>query len=378
MARRRRLEGHADNAAPALFGGLNSVIAGRGRDSGRACDGRGRDDLRLVVATPVGRSCHGEGAGGAAATRCRARTPSSTCSGCCRSCTRCSRATTTGCARPCKDRWHQPARASLVPLLARGAGARGSGRARRVPVGGRAVGCAARRAQTRRDVATAVVIDVRARRSGRDRPDARCGRPGRRRVPRASGSGEEISMKFVAGLTCHLCGATYPPKARWVCSDCLGPLEVTLRLRRDAQGDQPRADRVAPADRCGAISSCCRSRSRRPVSIPGSRRSCARRGWPRSSASSELYIKDDSVNHPTFSYKDRVVSVAATQGVELGFPRLRLRVHRAILPAASPRTPRASDCRATSSSRTISSRPRFSARRSIGRTSSPSKATTTM
>jgi threonine synthase len=35
---------------------------------------------------------------------------------------------------------------------------------------------------------------------------------------------------------------------------------------------------------------------------------------------SELYIKDDSVNHPTFSYKDRVVSVAATRAVELGFP----------------------------------------------------------
>ena len=30
-------------------------------------------------------------------------------------------------------------------------------------------------------------------------------------------------MKFVAGLTCHLCGATYPAEALWVCSDCLGP-----------------------------------------------------------------------------------------------------------------------------------------------------------
>ena len=27
----------------------------------------------------------------------------------------------------------------------------------------------------------------------------------------------------------------------------------------------------------------------------------------------EVFIKDDSVNHPTFSYKDRVVSVAATR-----------------------------------------------------------------
>jgi threonine synthase len=33
----------------------------------------------------------------------------------------------------------------------------------------------------------------------------------------------------------------------------------------------------------------------------------------------ELYIKDDSVNHPTFSYKDRVVSVAMSKAVEFGF-----------------------------------------------------------
>ena len=32
----------------------------------------------------------------------------------------------------------------------------------------------------------------------------------------------------------------------------------------------------------------------------------------------QLYLKDDSVNHPTLSYKDRVVSVAATRAVELG------------------------------------------------------------
>jgi threonine synthase len=33
----------------------------------------------------------------------------------------------------------------------------------------------------------------------------------------------------------------------------------------------------------------------------------------------ELYIKDDGSSHPTFSYKDRVVSVALTRAVELGF-----------------------------------------------------------
>jgi len=33
----------------------------------------------------------------------------------------------------------------------------------------------------------------------------------------------------------------------------------------------------------------------------------------------ELYIKDDSVSHPTLSFKDRVVSVALTRAKELGF-----------------------------------------------------------
>jgi len=33
----------------------------------------------------------------------------------------------------------------------------------------------------------------------------------------------------------------------------------------------------------------------------------------------ELYLQDDSVNHPTFSYKDRVVSVAATRANKQGF-----------------------------------------------------------
>src|SRR5690606_31765333 len=33
----------------------------------------------------------------------------------------------------------------------------------------------------------------------------------------------------------------------------------------------------------------------------------------------ELYIKDDSASYPTFSYKDRVVSVALTKAREFGF-----------------------------------------------------------
>lgn len=125
-------------------------------------------------------------------------------------------------------------------------------------------------------------------------------------------------MKFVTGLTCHLCGTTYPPKALWVCGECLGPLEVTfdyaavrLVLTRALIESRPR--------------SLWRYLELLPVESPKTGFNSGMTPLVRATrlASAlgvdELYIKDDSVNHPTFSYKDRVVSVAATRAVELGF-----------------------------------------------------------
>src|SRR5258708_28189811 len=37
----------------------------------------------------------------------------------------------------------------------------------------------------------------------------------------------------------------------------------------------------------------------------------------------ELWIKDDSCNYPTYSYKERVVSVAISNAVEFGFHTVR-------------------------------------------------------
>ena len=125
-------------------------------------------------------------------------------------------------------------------------------------------------------------------------------------------------MRFVTGLTCHLCGATRKADASWVC-ECLGPLEVSFDY---------------PAIRASISRSLIESRPPSlwrylellPVEAP---RTGFHSGFtPLVRATrladalgvQELYIKDDSVNHPTFSYKDRVVSVAATRAVELGFP----------------------------------------------------------
>jgi threonine synthase len=119
------------------------------------------------------------------------------------------------------------------------------------------------------------------------------------------------------GLQCHLCKTSFPAGATYVCDRCLGPLEPVydygaIRLTRDQIEKRPK--------------NLWRYRELLPIT-----------GEPRTGFNSgftplvrcdrlaerlgvrELYIKDDSVNHPTLSYKDRVVSVAATRAVELGF-----------------------------------------------------------
>ena len=126
-------------------------------------------------------------------------------------------------------------------------------------------------------------------------------------------------MKFVAGLTCHLCGASYAPQALWVCTDCLGPLEVSY----DYDAIRAVVSRELIESRPPSL---WRYLELLPVEQPLTGFSSGFTPLVRASrladelGVAELYIKDDSVNHPTFSYKDRVVSVAATRCVELGFP----------------------------------------------------------
>jgi threonine synthase len=126
-------------------------------------------------------------------------------------------------------------------------------------------------------------------------------------------------MKFVAGLTCHLCGKAYEAGPSWVCGDCLGPLDVSYRY--DAVRAAMSRDLIESRP-----PSLWRYLELLPVEEP---RTGFHSGFTplvratrlgRELGLSELYIKDDSVNHPSYSYKDRVVSVAATRAVELGFP----------------------------------------------------------
>lgn len=124
-------------------------------------------------------------------------------------------------------------------------------------------------------------------------------------------------MSFVTGLACHLCGKQYPAQALWVCSECLGPLRVTY----DYDAMRGTVTRALIESRPHSL---WRYRELLPVEAPctgfhsGFTPLVRADRLARTLGVSELYIKDDSVNHPTFSYKDRVVSVAATKAVEFG------------------------------------------------------------
>ena len=95
---------------------------------------------------------------------------------------------------------------------------------------------------------------------------------------------EHTHMNF--NLRCHLCQTAFPATALWVCDKCLGPLEVTYDYDAIAKALSRAADREPARRTSGAIASCCRSRaSRAPACTPASRRSCAPTGSRSGSAS---------------------------------------------------------------------------------------------
>jgi threonine synthase len=111
----------------------------------------------------------------------------------------------------------------------------------------------------------------------------------------------------------------FPAEATYVCEKCLGPLEPIY----DYDIVRKTLTREAIASRQKNV-----WRYRELLPIAGEPQTGFHTGFTplvrctrlaERLGVRELYIKDDSVNHPTLSYKDRVVSVAATRAVELGF-----------------------------------------------------------
>jgi len=125
-------------------------------------------------------------------------------------------------------------------------------------------------------------------------------------------------MSHVKGLRCRECGASSPVAPRSICEECFGPLEVTYdydRLRRDLDRgviegrgrSMWRYRELLPIDGDVILG---REVGFTPLVRAGAL--AARLGVE------ELYVKNDAVNFPTLSFKDRVVSVALTKAREFG------------------------------------------------------------
>src|SRR5437667_5345026 len=124
---------------------------------------------------------------------------------------------------------------------------------------------------------------------------------------------------FMRALKCRECGREYPLMATHVCEFDFGPLEVVY----DYERIKACLTRAAIQSRPNSM---WRYRELLPVAegptvglqagftpLVKASRLAARLGIR------ELWIKNDTVNYPTLSFKDRVVSVALSRARELGF-----------------------------------------------------------
>ncbi len=126
-------------------------------------------------------------------------------------------------------------------------------------------------------------------------------------------------MGYVRGLKCRECGREYPVDPIYVCEFCFGPLEVVydykkIRRKLTRKNIEKREESLW--------------RYKELLPIDGEPQVGLSSGFTplikadnlaKELGVSELYVKDDTVAHPTLSFKDRVVAVALTKAKEFGF-----------------------------------------------------------
>lgn len=123
----------------------------------------------------------------------------------------------------------------------------------------------------------------------------------------------------VLGLKCRECERKYPKEPIHVCEFCFGPLEVDYNYEIIQKSISRKSIELGPANLWRYIDL---------LPIDGEPTDGLNTGFtPLIRAKNleaalgvkELYVKDDSVCHPTLSFKDRVVSVTLSKAKEFGF-----------------------------------------------------------
>jgi threonine synthase len=127
-------------------------------------------------------------------------------------------------------------------------------------------------------------------------------------------------MGYVNGLKCRECARRYPAQPLHVCEYCFGPLEVDFNydgmagsVSRSAISAGPpsiwRYSPLLPLDGEPTVGRHC-----------GFTPLVRARNLGLALGLTRLYVKNDTVSHPSLSFKDRVVAVAVNKALEFGFP----------------------------------------------------------
>lgn len=127
-----------------------------------------------------------------------------------------------------------------------------------------------------------------------------------------------MSSAIIQGLTCRSCGKTFASQANNFCTECFGPLEVSYDYAAAARS-------LTKANLARRPFNMWRYRELLPLEEPAT---CGLHvgGTPLLRADrlaaklgvDELWLKNDAVNHPSLSFKDRVVAVALSKAREFG------------------------------------------------------------
>jgi threonine synthase len=124
---------------------------------------------------------------------------------------------------------------------------------------------------------------------------------------------------YMKALKCRECGREYPLTANHVCEFDFGPLEVAYDYERIKKSLTREAIQSRPKTMW---------RYRELLPIAGEPTVGTQAGYTplvkadrlaKKLGIRELWVKNDAVNYPTLSFKDRVVSVALNRSKELGF-----------------------------------------------------------
>jgi threonine synthase len=129
-------------------------------------------------------------------------------------------------------------------------------------------------------------------------------------------------MTKMTALACRECGKEYPTKAIHVCELCFGPLEVKYDYEEIKRRISRRKIEDGPRSMWRYIDLLPVESAYGPTIVgphAGLTPMVRARNLGAYLGLEELYIKNDTVNHPTLSFKDRVVAVALTRARELGF-----------------------------------------------------------